>query len=163
MDINQEVERLKRIPMFSKVELSKLKLLAFTSPLLNCRKGEILIQANDPSDCVYLIMDGELEILSRTDCGRESSFVRKRGDLIGEIAVLSKTRRTASVKALCDATVMRIDDAAFLELVTANPDVALDVMRQLSDKLVEAVHSNDSLRARLQELEKCGGESDDER
>ncbi|KEA62346.1 cAMP-binding protein [Marinobacterium lacunae] len=156
MDINQEVERLKQIPMFSKVETSKLKLLAFTSQLLNCRKDEILIKANDPSDCVYLIMDGELEILSRTDCGRESSIIRKRGDLIGEIAVLSKTRRTASVRAVCDTTVMKIDDGAFLDLVTSNPTVALDVMRQLSDKLAEAVNSNESLRARLHALEECG-------
>ncbi|GGB95152.1 cyclic nucleotide-binding protein [Marinobacterium zhoushanense] len=163
MDINQEVERLKAIPMFSKVELSKLKLLAFTSELLSCRKDEILIKVNDPSDCVYLVMDGELEILSKTDCGRSSSIVRKRGDLIGEIAVLSKTRRTASVKALCDTVVMKIDEGVFLDLVTANPTVALDVMRQLSNKLAEAVHSNDVLRVRLQELDNCGSDNEDER
>lgn len=155
MDINQEVERLKQIPIFSKVELSKLKLLAFTSPLQQCPMGEILIRVDDPPDCVYLVMAGELEILSRTSCGRESSIVRKRGDLIGEIAVLSRTRRTASVKALSEATVLRIEADAFIELVTTNPDVALDVMRQLSDKLAEAVHDNESLLARLRDLEQC--------
>ena len=69
--------------MFAKVDVSKLKLLAFTSQLLTCKPGEVLIKVNDPSDCVYLVMDGELEILSKTTCGRDQSIIRQRGDLIG--------------------------------------------------------------------------------
>ncbi|WP_132294875.1 cyclic nucleotide-binding domain-containing protein [Marinobacterium mangrovicola] len=143
--------------MFAKVDISKLKLLAFTSQLLTCKPGEVLIKVNDPSDCVYLVMDGELEILSKTTCGREQSIIRQRGDLIGEIAVISKTRRTASVRAVTEAKVLRIEADAFIDMMTKNSDVALDVMRQLSDKLAQAIQTNESLQARLAELknEKC--------
>ncbi|SEG81171.1 cyclic nucleotide-binding domain-containing protein [Marinobacterium lutimaris] len=157
MDINQEVERLRQIPMFAKVDISKLKLLAFTSQLLTCKPGEVLIKVNDPSDCVYLVMDGELEIVSLTTCGREQSIVRQRGDVIGEIAVIAKSRRTATVRALTEARVLRIEADAFIDMMTRNSDVALDVMRQLCDKLAQAMQINESLQARLSELkqEKC--------
>ena len=65
MGINQEVDCLSKIPMFSKVETCKLKLLAFTSKLVEYNDGDMLFFAEDPPDYVYLVLSGEVEILSR--------------------------------------------------------------------------------------------------
>lgn len=154
MDINQEVDRLSQIPMFSKVETSKLKLLAFTSQLVEYQDGEILFHADDPADSVYLVMEGEVEILADAvpDTDGDSVIVRGENSLIGEIAVISKQGRSASVRARGRLTVLRIEDDVFLQLLTGNPAVALDVMKQLSDKLTEAHHANERLLQQLNTL-----------
>ena len=149
MDINQEVDRLSQIPMFSKMETSKLKLLAFTSKLVEYADGDILFQASDPADSVYLVMDGNVEILIDSDDGDDLSIVRGENSLIGEMAVISNQGRSAAVRAKGRVIVLRIEDDVFLKLLTGNPEVALDVMRQLSDKLTEAHHANEQLQQQL--------------
>jgi CRP-like cAMP-binding protein len=153
LDINQEVEGLRKIPMFSKVETSKLKLLAFTSERIAYGDGELMFRQNDPADSVYLIIEGQAQVLVEIDAGEgEEAIIRGENELIGEMAVISKKNRTASVRAHGPLTVLRIEDDIFIQLLTCNPDVALDVMRQLSDKLAEAHHVNEQLQARLQAL-----------
>lgn len=153
MDINQEVERLRKIPMFSKVETSKLKLLAFTSKLVHYQDHELLFHVNDPADSAYLVMRGEVEILAETDDGVVTAITRGENALIGEMAVISKQPRSASVRAKGPVTVLRIEDDVFLQLLTSNAEVALDVMRQLSDKLTEAHHANEALQNRLRSMQ----------
>lgn len=147
LDIHQEVERLSQIPMFSKVETCKLKLLAFTSKLVNYNSGEMLFFVDDAPDSVYLVLSGEVEILSDSDA--DSAIVRGENALIGEMAVISGQRRSASVRAKNDVTVLRIEGDVFLQLLTGSPDVALDVMRQLNHKLLEAHQANEQLHAQL--------------
>lgn len=157
MDINQEVERLRKIRMFSKVETSKLKLLAFTSQLVQYQDQELLFHVGDPADSVYLVMSGEVEILAETLAGEMTSLVRGENALIGEMAVISKQGRSASVRARGRVRVLRIEDDVFLTLLTGSAEVALDVMRQLSDKLAEAHHSNEQLRNCLYALQATEG------
>ncbi|MCW8884906.1 MAG: Crp/Fnr family transcriptional regulator [Motiliproteus sp.] len=152
MDINQEVERLSQIPMFSKMETSKLKLLAFTSKLIEYQDGETLFHIDDPADSVYLVMAGYVEILVDSGSDIESTIVRGENALIGEMAVISKQGRTASVRAKGQVSVLRMEDDVFLKLLTGNPDVALDVMRQLSDKLTEAHQANELLQRQIKAL-----------
>ncbi len=66
LNISQEAELLRKVPMFSKMESSKLKLLAFTSESLTFETGESLCHAGDPADCAYVIMSGEVEIVGET-------------------------------------------------------------------------------------------------
>ena len=140
--------------MFSKMEASKLKLLAFTSKLVEYDDGDILFHVDDPADSVYLVMEGQVEILVDSDSEDSSSIVRGEDSLIGEMAVISNQGRSASVRAKGTVTVLRIEDDVFLQLLTGNPEVALDVMRQLSDKLTEAHHANERLQYRLNDLTK---------
>lgn len=152
MDINQEVEFLRSIPMLSKLDSSKLKLLAFTSRLVEYRDGEYLFRKNDPADCVYLIMSGNAEVVSDSASSEDESqvaLVRTEGELIGEMAVLSRQERTASIRAKGVLSVLCLEGEMFVQLLASNPDVALDVMRQLSDKLAQAHEANTQLQQQL--------------
>ncbi|MFT6913721.1 MAG: CRP/FNR family cyclic AMP-dependent transcriptional regulator [Motiliproteus sp.] len=151
MDINQEVELLRSIPLLSKLDSSKLKLLAFTSRLVEYPDGAYLFRKQDPVDAVYLIMRGEAEVISSDLASTEPqvAVVRAEGDLIGEIAVLSRQGRTASVRARGELVVLYIEGDMFVQLLTCNPDVALDVMHQLSDKLAQAHVTNNKLQQAL--------------
>ncbi|MFQ5994469.1 MAG: cyclic nucleotide-binding domain-containing protein [Acidiferrobacterales bacterium] len=135
MDLHKSSEILRKIPMFTKLEPSKLKLLAFTSELLTFENAEILFHEGDPADCAYVIMSGEIEILARTDAGDVVVGTLSEHQLFGELAVLTNEPRSATLRAKGELRALRITDEAFLKLVSENPEVALDVMRQLSEKL----------------------------
>ena len=139
MDVFQEAEQLKQVPMFSKLAPAKLKLMAFTSEAVTFQGGQILFHVNDPTDCVYVIMDGEVEILAESEDGELFPVVtRGRNELIGEMAVLNNAPRSATLRANGVVKTLRISNDTFLKLLSENPDVALDVMRQLSDKLLQS-------------------------
>ena len=56
MGLLKETEVLRKVPMFAKLEPSKLKLLAFTSEFQTFEDGEVLFHAGDPADCAFVIM-----------------------------------------------------------------------------------------------------------
>ncbi|MFC1665102.1 Crp/Fnr family transcriptional regulator [Pseudomonadota bacterium] len=139
MDVFQEAEQLRKVPMFCKLEPSKLKLLAFTSEAISFSAGEELFHVNDPSDCAYVIMEGEVEILAETDSGEQIVVTTSGANaLIGEMAVLSNAPRSATLRAKGQVNVLRISNESFLRLLSENAEIALDVMRQLSEKLARS-------------------------
>lgn len=154
MDVFQEAEQLRQVPMFCKLEPSKLKLLAFTSEALTFSDGEALFHVNEPSDCAYVIMNGEVEILAETDGGEQIVVItRGANELIGEMAILNNAPRSATLRAKGQVKALRISNDSFLKLLTENAEVALDVMRQLSEKLARSHEQVEELQNNLQILE----------
>lgn len=153
MDLKTEAEMLRKVPMFSKLDLSKLKLVAFTSELCTYDGGQILFEAGDAADSAYVIMQGEVEIIVETEAGPIVEVVLGRNELVGELGVLTNSPRSATVRARDGLVALRITDDMFHKLIAENPEVALDVMRQLSDKIVRSHEQFVGLQERLQELE----------
>ncbi|MCX4029790.1 cyclic nucleotide-binding domain-containing protein [Endozoicomonas sp. SM1973] len=150
MDIKEEVEQLSQVPMFSKMEPSKLRLLAFTSEALCYKDQELLFEQNDPPDSAYVIMSGEVEVVAHTSAGEVVAATRGRNALIGEMAVIMKSPRSATIRAKGEVHVLKINADVFLTLLSENPSVALDVMHQLSAKIAEAQRQYEQLHEQLQ-------------
>lgn len=153
MDLLQEAELLRKVPMFARLEPSRLKLLAFTSQNLSFGNGEELFRAGEPSDCAYVIMEGEVEVMADTEAGEVVAVTLSKNELFGEMGVLSNAPRSASIRAKGDVKALRITDEAFLKLLRDNPDVALDVLRQLSDKLARSHKQFEDMQSRLMRYE----------
>ena len=153
MDLTTEAEMLHKVPMFSKLELSKLKLVAFTSELCTYEGSEVLFEAGDAPDSAYVIMEGAVEIVAETEAGPVVEGVLGINELFGELGVLTNSPRSATIRARGKLVALRITDEMFLKLLAENPAVALDVMRQLSDKLVRSHEQFVGLQKRLQQIE----------
>lgn len=149
MNIDQEVCQLAKVPMFSKLETSKLRLIAFTSEALRYTQGEILFCKDEPADSAFVVMSGEVEVLAETSAGSFVSAIRGENALIGEMGVITKDNRSATLRAKTEVEVLRISEEVFIRLLTENPEVALDVMRQLSRKLAESQTANEQLQEQL--------------
>ena len=135
--------------MFAKLDASKLKLLAFTSEMLVYNDGEELLHIGDSADCAYVIMDGKVDVLTETDNGPVVASTLQRNQLFGEMALLNSAPRNATLTANGDLKVMKITSDMFLRLLSENADMALDVMRQLSDKLAKSHSLVEVLQQRL--------------
>jgi CRP-like cAMP-binding protein len=135
----KEADTLRKVPLFAKVEPSRLKLLAFTSESLSYEDGEVVFEEGDLADAVYVIIDGEAEILADTGTGRVSVGRLGKDELFGELAVLNNAPRSATLRARGHLKVLRIDGEKFVTLLADNQSVALAVIRQLSVKLARAI------------------------
>jgi CRP-like cAMP-binding protein len=149
MDVFQEAERLQQIPMFNKLDPAKLKLLAFTSEATSWDDGEILCRVNEPSDTVFVILDGEVEILGAVDNEEVVLFTKGKDELVGEMAVLSNAPRSATLRAKSSLKTLNISNDAFLRLITENSTVALSVMKQLSDKLALSTRALERVKSEI--------------
>ena len=154
MDIQRETEALSKVPLFSKLEQSKLKLLAFTSELQTYEDGDVVFDEGEAADCTFVIMEGEADIYSKTKAGGGEVVVGtlRANQLLGELGVLTSSPRAASIRARGRLMMLRISGDMFLKLLAENPPVALDVMRQLSGKLVLAHRQYEELQDKLQQI-----------
>ena len=138
LNLHEQAEHLRRVPMFSRLDPSKLKLLAFTSESLTFEDGEVLFHRGDAADCAYVIMEGAVDVLSDTDDGIVVATTLHANELFGELGVITNEARSATLRAKGTLQALRISDEMFLKLLADNADLALDVMRQLSLKLTRS-------------------------
>jgi CRP/FNR family transcriptional regulator, cyclic AMP receptor protein len=152
MSLTQDVEVLRSIPMFAKVDPAKLKLLAFTSERLEYLSGDELFHQGDYADAAFIILKGEADILVDTPSGRVRVASLGKNDIIGEIAILCDVPRTATVVAQSDLETLRVSKDGFLHLITQFPQVGIEVMTELASRLHDTTQALTVARAKLNEL-----------
>jgi len=133
--LSNEVELLRRVPLFSGIEPSRLKLLAYTSDVVTYQAGQIMFRKGDLGDAAYVIIQGEADVSINSDKGEIKVASLKDGDFVGEIAILCDTPRTATVSAKSDVKALRIRKEPFFELLRQFPEMAVEMTRVLADRL----------------------------
>jgi len=135
VSLNEEVELLRNIPLFAKLEPSKLKLLAFTSERITYEADQVLFRQGDVGDAAYIIVDGSAKVLVETGEGEIEVATLGRNDFVGEIAILCDVPRTATVRASSQTVTLRITKDLFFRLVTEFPQMSVEIMRDLASRL----------------------------
>ncbi len=153
MTLQRDVDTLRNIPLFSKIEPSKLKLLAFTSERLEFQPGEQIFRQGERGDAAFIILEGEAEVFAETEEGPMRVARLGKNDIIGEIAILCDVPRTATVIAAGPLVTLRISKDAFFNLVTQFPEVAIGVMHELASRLHQTTQRLIEASARLRKSE----------
>jgi len=143
MNLNEEVEVLKGVPLFSKIEPAKLKLIAFTSERMTYGSGQEVCHQGDPGDSMYVILGGVADVLIDTDKGQIRVAELKKNGFFGETAILCDVPRTATIKASESLLTLRIKKDMFYKLVSEFPAVAIEMMRELAHRVED---TNQKLR-----------------
>jgi CRP/FNR family transcriptional regulator, cyclic AMP receptor protein len=147
MNLNEEVEILKGVPIFSKIEPAKLKLLAFTGERLNFGAGQEVCHQGDPGDAMYVILGGVADVLIDTPAGQLHVAQLKKNAFFGETAILCDAPRNATIKANEALSTLKISKDMFYRLVTEFPTMAIEMMRELAHRVED---TNQKLRAATQ-------------
>lgn len=135
MTLDTEVQSLRQVPMFKSMEPSRLKLLAFTSERIHFSPGQRFFAQGDAADAAYVILEGRADVILDNQGAEVKVAELGRNDLVGEMAILADTPRTASVVAVEPLSALRIDKRVFLELLTQFPQMSIAVMRELAGRL----------------------------
>jgi CRP/FNR family cyclic AMP-dependent transcriptional regulator len=157
MSLTQDVEVLRTIPLFAKIEPAKLKLLAFTSERLEFLAGDELFHEGDVGDAAYIILEGDADIIVDTPKGKVKVAKLHRNDIIGEIAILCDVPRTATVVAATDLATLRVSKDGFFHLVTQFPQIGVEVMHELAARLHHTTQALSAARGKLNEIERASG------
>lgn len=159
MDVSQEAQMLRKVPLFSALSAAELKLLAFTSGVHCFAPGEVLMRQGDAADCAYVILEGEAEVLAETKGGEFVIAVLGPNEVPGGIGVITDAPRTATVRASTPLRALRISPEVFLRLACGRPDRALHVMRQLSAHIANDLRALTSLKEELQKAQAAAREA----
>jgi CRP/FNR family transcriptional regulator, cyclic AMP receptor protein len=135
MSILTEVELLRRIPLFSNIDTSRLKLLAFTSERLTFENGAILFREGDRGDSAYLILTGKVDISVGSPNGDVVVASLGANNIVGEMSLLCEMPRTATVTAAEPLDTLRIKKDQFFGLLRDLPQMTLEIMRELAVRL----------------------------
>ncbi|NNF78820.1 MAG: Crp/Fnr family transcriptional regulator [Rhizobiales bacterium] len=147
--LSEEVDMLRRVPLFAQIEPSKLKLLAFTSERLAFDANQDVFRQGDEGDAAYVIMQGSADVVVNTPKGETVVAVLSDNAFIGEIAILCDVPRTATIRAKSELQTLKIKKEDFLGLVKEFPDMAVEVMRELAARLGKTTAELSQVRQQL--------------
>ena len=123
-----------RVPLFADLADPLRAALAERATTHRLGAGEYLFRAGDPADALYVVRAGRLEVIAPDP---EQAVVRElgRGSSVGELALLSESPRSASIRAARASDVVRIGKDAFDRLLREAPALSLALNRTLAEKL----------------------------
>ncbi len=102
------------------------------------KAGEILFREGEPSDSVYLILGGEVEVLRDLGDRRIRLGTRRAGQIVGEMGVIRDQPRSATIRVVSDAKVSRITKEQFMTAFGGKDQMALRILKMLCERLGDA-------------------------
>jgi NTE family protein len=133
--------RLSSLPLFSTLDEASLDAFEAELESTNVPGGQILFAENQVADALYVVLVGCLGVLVRDGNGRETLIARVQcGEIVGEMALLDGGLRSATVKALRDTQLLRLDKRAYERLVERHPRAMLSLVSLLVRRLRDTTH-----------------------
>jgi CRP/FNR family cyclic AMP-dependent transcriptional regulator len=138
------VETLRHVPLFESLDAGAAHQLCELLESLDRKAGAVLFRAGDEGDAMYLIEQGKVRICVRAKDGHEVMLTElHRGDFFGEMALLDGKPRSADARVAEDARLAVLSREHFLSFVRSNPNVALEMLTALANRLR---HTDELLR-----------------
>lgn len=127
---------LRQHPLFGALPASLLGGLAEQARTRTVAPGAVLCEEGDPADSVFVLLSGRMEV-ERNGKGAVASLGR-RGDLMGEMAILTGTPRSATLRAELESSVLEIPSDGFRQMLDRVPELGLRLAQMLSQRLTES-------------------------
>jgi len=128
-------EFLRHLQLFENLSEADLDWLLSQAENVEIRAGENLIEEGTAGDAAYIILDGEFEVVKKSDVQNIVIAVREPGEVFGEMALLDQAPRMATVRALRDSQVLKIRGETFQQMLTHSSSAALSIMQTVSKRL----------------------------
>lgn len=141
------------LPIFTSLDVDELSVLAKHTSFIHLQRGEHLFVEGDKGTFMGFVANGILEVQKRSDTGENIIIARlTKGSSIGEMALIDKSPRSATVIARQASTMVTLTDKGFDMLADKHPALAIKVikkiarllsmnMRRTSSKLVDLMQS----------------------
>ncbi len=135
LPVMERVLLLRHVPLLADLSPSDLQRVAAISSEDRVAAGEVVFEQGDPGDKMFVIVRGEVRIISESD-GVEKEVARRGvGDVVGEMSLISGEPRSATLIADTDMQFLCLDRRSFEGLLRERPEVSLAVMRELCKRL----------------------------
>ncbi len=139
-DVREEkMERLlilRRVPLFAQMTLEQLEAINRLVKEVQYLAGEIIIREGDVGSELFLLVEGEVQILKNWGTPQQLHLATCRGiDYFGEMAILDDEPRSATVAVTQDARLLSLQGDRLKELVLQMPEIAFKIFRVLTQRV----------------------------
>ena len=130
------LEALRSVPLFASLDDDAARDLRSLLSDKTVPQNTRLFRQGDKGDAMYLIESGRVRISIRDEDDAEVILAElAQGDFFGEMSIIDGRQRSADAKVIDDARLAILSRDAFLSFVRSNPDVALEMLSALTDRL----------------------------
>ena len=128
---NQKVELIKRVPLFAGLSKRELEQIAAIADEIDLREGKELTRQGKSAREFFVLLEGSADV---TKDGKRINRLGD-GDFFGEIALVSRSPRTATVTTTSPIRALVITDRSFRRLLEDSPETQLKVLEALAERL----------------------------
>jgi CRP-like cAMP-binding protein len=128
-----------KIPMFEFLDAEELDRLHSLCSSESLSKGEYVFLECDPPRKLYVVVKGEVKLLKQTEDGREMIVeMAYPGEIFGEEAIFDGQPYPMTAQALAEVELLSVTRTDFFTFLRDNPDLALEIITELGQRLREA-------------------------
>lgn len=114
--------------------------------------GEYVYRVDDPSDCIYLVRSGRVDLTTLyPETGEGVDWSRGPGHVFGEVEVIDGRKRLSNARSVAKTDLMRIDRDELMEILYERPEKSLVLGKTTYERLKE-LYSDESLDSELARL-----------
>src|ERR1044071_5391375 len=146
------LQDLRSSDLFQGLSDEELKQLMDMAEPVSLRAGDILLRQGEPGDAAYVVIHGDFEVQKQSGQSLIKIDVRNPGDVVGEMALLSRGPRNATLIAKTDGEVLRIPQEAFEKLLSSSTTAAMAVLHWVMARLTQ----NESLLHQQEKMAALG-------
>jgi HEAT repeat protein len=128
----------KRVSLFENLSPADLKQVASIAEEELFSDGDMIAQRGEPGDAMFVIVSGEVSVVIAKDGHNVEAARRRSGEYVGEMSIINREPRMATLIAVGDVRALCIDQKSFEGLIRERPEVSLAVIKVLSKRLKEA-------------------------
>jgi CRP/FNR family cyclic AMP-dependent transcriptional regulator len=128
---NQKIDLIRKVPLFARCSRAELKEIALLADEIDLHEGKEMTREGAPGREFFVLLDGTAEVKKN----RRRVNTLGPGDFFGEIALVSREPRTATVIATSPVRALVITDRSFRRLLDDAPQVQTKVMEAMAQRL----------------------------
>jgi signal transduction histidine kinase len=129
------LSNLRKSPLFEGLSDQELQQLVDDATPVSLHAGETLLKQGDTGDTAYIVLKGGFEVQKQSGASLIKIDVRSPGEIIGEMALLSNSPRSATVVAIEESEALCISKDVFENLLSTSPSASLAVLHWIMARL----------------------------
>jgi protein phosphatase len=128
---NQKIDLIRKVPLFARCSRAELKEIALLADEIDLHEGKEMTREGAPGREFFVLLHGTADV--KKNSRRVNTL--GPGDFFGEIALVSREPRTATVIATSPVRALVITDRSFRRLLDDAPQVQTKVMEAMAERL----------------------------
>jgi CRP/FNR family cyclic AMP-dependent transcriptional regulator len=128
---NSKIDLIKGVPLFASASKQELAEIAGIADEIDLPEGKVLIKEGDTGREFFVLIEGSAEVAR---AGKKVASIGP-GDFFGEISLIAKTPRNATITTTSPVRTLVITDRAFRQLLDHAPQIQIGVLTALAERL----------------------------
>ena len=133
INIYEKMALLNVVPLFAALHFDELFNVASKSSLDTYQENDSILTQGSVAKNLYIIISGDVEVIKDDMKINELSS----GDFFGEIAIVAKTKRTATINATTNLSVLVFSEDSFNSLINEYPRISVQIMKEMTSRLLQ--------------------------